>query len=311
MMKKSTKIVFFGNERIATGVTTKTPTLNSLINEGYEVVAVISNYEKPTSRNVRKLEIAQTAESLKVPFYTPSNTKELTEILSKIGAEIGVLVAYGKIIPQSVIKLFPYGIVNIHPSELPKHRGSIPIEAAILEGASSTAVSIMKLVADMDAGPIYAQTRVSIKEYATKQELADTLLDIGSKTLIDVLPSILDGSCRAQEQDNSKATYDTRISKEDGIIDWRKDASTISREIRAFASWPKSRARISGVEVIITAGHPSMEPLEAGKPQIQNSDTLIVGCGKGSLVIDKIQPLGKKEMDAKSFINGYRDLLID
>ncbi len=150
-------------------MTTKTPTLNSLISEGYEVVAVISNYEKPTSRNVRQLEIAQTAESLKVPFYTPSNTKELTEILSKIGAEIGVLVAYGKIIPQSVIKLFPYGIVNIHPSELPKHRGSIPIEAAILEGASSTAVSIMKLVADMDAGPIYAQTRVSIKEYATNK----------------------------------------------------------------------------------------------------------------------------------------------
>jgi methionyl-tRNA formyltransferase len=308
-MKQSIKIAFFGNERIATGVTTNTPTLKRLVNEGYEVVAVISNYEKPSSRKTRQLEIAQTAESLGIPFYTPVSTKELLQILEKLKPDIGILVAYGKIVPESVIHALPLGIINIHPSKLPEHRGASPIEATILEGSRNTAVSIMMLVADMDAGPIYAQTPIEVAENATKQELANTLLEVGSETLIDVLPSIVSESCAMREQDHSKASYDGKITKEDGIIDWQKDANRLTREIRAYAAWPRSRARLGKVDVIITAASESTKILPPGKIEIHRTGEILVGCKKGSLIIEKLQPVGKQEMNAINFINGYGGLL--
>lgn len=304
MKKMSEKIVFFGNERLATGVNTSAPTLRSLIDEGYEICAVVTNYEKAMSRSARSLEIADVANKNGIPVLIPAKPTEIKELLESYHAGVGVLVAYGKIIPQSIIDIFPKGIVNIHPSLLPLHRGPIPIESVILDGSDRTGVSIMQLVKAMDAGPVFGQSEVILNGNETKQELADNLLDVGSAMLKELLPGILDGSIVGLPQDESRATYDKLISKEDGWIDWSKSAADIEREIRAFAEWPKSRTKIADRDIVITKVRFIDESGQAGKVIIQSKE-IVIFCGDSALVIEKLKPADKNEMTGENFINGY------
>jgi methionyl-tRNA formyltransferase len=292
----ASRVVFFGNERIATGVSTTIPTLQALIAAGYEVAAVVSNYEAGTSRSARQLEVQSIANAHNIPMLLPDKPTDILEELRDFGAEIAVLVAYGRIVPQSIIDLFPRGIVNLHPSLLPLHRGPTPIESVILHGETKTGVSIMCLEAAMDAGPIYGQSEIALRGDETKQELADTLLNVGSKMLIELLPGILDGYIIAKPQNNEAATYDKLIKKEDGRIDLTKPARVLEREIRAFAEWPKSYTTIAGTDVIITKAHIA---------EAANENELAIKTGKDYLIIDTLKPAGKNEMTAAEFLRGY------
>ena len=312
-MTQGTSLVFFGNERIATGVTTTAPTLTALIEAGYNVKAVISNYEKGTSRNARTLEIQQVAEAHGIPVLLPNKPSDIIDQIQAYDAEIAVLAAYGKIVPQSIIDIFPKGIVNIHPSLLPLHRGPTPLESVILNGETKTGVSLMSLAKEMDAGPIYGQSEVILNSDESKQELADKLLSIGSAMVIELLPGILDGSVVALPQDDSVATYDNLLKKEDGIIDWNKPAIQIEREIRAYADWPKSKTMLGSREIIITKAHVIPSNNAEGKAGdiavLQDTGTIIIETMSGSLCIDTLKPAGKNEMTSEAFIAGHRNLL--
>lgn len=302
----SNKIVFFGNERLATGLGTTVPTLRALIEYGYEITGVIvAQKELGNSRKSRDLEIVQVANANKIPVLSPAKLSEAVDEIAKLGAEIGVLVAYGKIVPQSIIDLFPHGIINIHPSLLPLHRGSTPIESVILNGDSETGVSVMQLSAGMDSGPIYSQTRIALDGTETKQALADKLLGIGKDMVVELLPKVLNGSLEPYNQDETQATYDKMIDKSAAQLDWNKTADQLEREIRAYAVWPRNRTVINGIEVIITQSH-----VINGVGQSGNiwKDTKNIGfyTSDGILVIDRLIPIGKKEMDASSFLAGYR-----
>jgi methionyl-tRNA formyltransferase len=305
MSKVSKTIVFFGNERLATGVDTTAPTLGALIEAGYNIAAVVSHYEVGTSRKSRVLEIDEVAKRHNIPVHLPEKPEHLAQELKALGADAGVLVAYGKIVPQSVINIFPRGIINIHPSLLPLHRGPTPVESVILDGSTSTGVSIMALAKEMDAGPIYARSEVELHGKETKQELADQLLEIGGSMLLEVLPGILDGSIVALPQDDSRATYDALIAKKDSWIDWHKPAFELEREIRAFTEWPKSRARLADKEIIITKAHVTDRALKPGETLIE-AKQLIIGTSQQSLAIDKLKPAGKPEMTAQAFLAGYK-----
>ena len=311
MQKTSETIVFFGNERLATGVQTTAPTLQALIDAGYNVAAVVSNYETGQSRNARTLEISVIAERHGIPVLLPAKLSDISEQLRSYNASVGVLVAYGKIVPQSVIDIFPRGIVNIHPSLLPLHRGPTPIESVILSGEAQTGVSIMKLVKEMDAGPVYAAREVPLKGNESKQELSDKLLQIGKDLLTASLPGIINGTLTPKSQDDSQATYDTLLSKEDGIVDWSKSAVRLAREVRAYAEWPKSRTELAGKEVIITEAHVGEYPdlTDRAKPFIAPDNLIGIPTGQGILVVDRLKPAGKREMSAKEFIAGYGRLL--
>lgn len=308
-----TRIVFFGNERIATGVTTLAPTFQALVDNGYEVAAVVSNYEKGHSRNARHLEIEKVASEHGVPVLLPTRPADILNQLRSFGAEAAILVAYGKIVPQSVIDIFPKGIINIHPSLLPLHRGPTPLESVMLAGDKKTGVSLMRLVKAMDAGPVYAQSEILLSGNERKQELADTLLDIGSSMVIELLPGILEGTVVPLPQDDSRATYDRLLSKDDGVINWSKTAEQIEREVRVFEGWPKSRTEIAGKDVIITEAHAAPLNHPGYKPGEVNTTTepgmLKITCGEGCLVIDKLKPAGKNEMTTSSFLAGYGHLL--
>ncbi len=310
MKKISKRIVFFGNERLATGVNTTTPVLLGLIKAGYDIAAVISNYTTGKSRNTRDLEIKKLAETYKIPLFLPDKPIDISKQISDYGAEAAVLVAYGKIVPQKIIDLFPRGIINIHPSLLPKHRGPTPIESVIINGDSKTGVSIMRLTKDMDSGPVFGQVKLKIRGKESKQDLANKLLDIGKAMILDLLPGILDDSVTASLQDGSLATYDKLITKEDGVINWQKSAVQLEREIRAYLGWPGSRTAIAGKEVIITKAHVGKKHETQDRKQINEiivarDKQMLAQTGDGTLIIDGLKPAGKKEISGEEFIRGY------
>lgn len=312
MTKISKPIVFFGNERLATGVETTAPTLTSLIKAGYKIVAVVASNDFSASRKQRKLEVAEVARSYGIPVLLPKKLSEIRDTLKQLNAEAGVLVAYGKMVPQSIIDIFPQGIINIHPSLLPLHRGPTPIESVILNGEQTTGVSLMGLAKEMDAGPIYARQKFGLSGKESKQQLADTLLKIGGDMLLSTLPAILASNIKPNPQNDSKATYDRLISKKDGTLDWQKPAEQLEREIRAYAIWPGSYTKLAGKDVIITKAH-VVRGQDGGRPgaiEINKDGDILITTSDGILVVDSLKPAGKKEMPATAFVAGHRQLLI-
>ncbi len=289
-------LVFFGNERLATAVTTTAPTLRALIQAGYDIKAVVSSYSQGRSRSARKLEIAAVAKKHNIPLLLPEKVSQITDDIKKFDAGAAVLVAFGQIVPTAVIDLFPIGIINIHPSLLPKYRGPTPLEQAILDGAARTGVSLMKLAPKMDAGPVFAQQELNLSSKETKQELADKLLRLGSEVLIKNLPAILDGSLRPKGQNESEATYSKLLAKEDGSVNWYLPAENIERQVRAYAGFPKSSAKIFGHDVIIT---------KARVASGQNDGDLVMKCQPGWLEIQELTAPSGRSMSGADFIRGY------
>jgi len=273
-------VVFFGNEKLATGLPTAQPIiLEAVKSAGFEV--------------------------------EQTSTGPLSE-LKPHRSKLAVLAAYGHLIPQRVLDDFPLGIINIHPSLLPKYRGPTPIESAILDGATKTGVSIMRLTAGMDEGPVYKQKAIHLTGNETKAELAEVLQKLGAELLVEVLPAIADGSLAPSQQSHPDrdASYCKKISKLDGRIDWNKPAELIEREIRAFAGWPGSWFDIGGSRYIVHSASISEDPIAKNPGDIIIGDhTLGVQTSKGVVCIESIQPEGKKEMPVRAFLNGYKDRL--
>jgi methionyl-tRNA formyltransferase len=296
-MSKSKKLVFFGNERLATGLkSTDAPTLKKLIENGYEVAAVVSSFSAGRSRNARKLEIAEVAEQHNIPVMLPTHLSNIKDDIKELNAGFGVLVAYGRIIPAEILDIFPHGIINIHPSLLPEYRGSTPIEQAILDGKKETGSSIMRLVNEMDAGPVYAQSKLELIGDETKEILAKNLLDLGSELLIDNLPAILDGSLQPKAQDNSKATYTKLLDKEDGLVNQKKPAEDIERQVRAFAGFPKSRVILNSQDIIITKARVAKD---------KSDGDLILQCSPGFLEVQELIAPSGRSITGADFLRGY------
>ncbi len=302
-----TKIVYFGNERLVSGLEkSDTPILRGLIDKGYDVVAIISHHSDSTSRNQRELEVASIAKEFNIPLLLPKNPSEVLDDLKTFDADIAVLAAYGRIISQEVIDLFPLGIINIHPSLLPKYRGPTPIESAILNGDRKTGVSIMKLTAEMDEGPVYAQTKITVEDDEEKFDLYAKIVDTGTQLFFDCLPKIIDGSLQSTEQNNSEATYSKLIKKSDSILDWDKTAQQLANEVHAFRGWPQSRTKLANMEIIVTQAFSINDKSNnPGLIDITEKNKLTVGTSDGKLCIERLKPLGKKEMPIAAFLSGY------
>lgn len=303
------RIIFFGNERLISGLeSTNAPILSGLIEKGYSVVAVVSHHSDSKSRNQRPLEVAEIAKNHNIPLYLPSKPSEIIDDIRSLQPDIAVLVAYGRIISQKVIDLFPSGIVNIHPSLLPKYRGPTPIESAILNGDEKTGVSIMQLSAGMDDGPVYAQKDIAMHN-DTKQELYQKVVDTSTRLFFETFPSILDDALQPIAQININATYSQLIEKSDAIIDWNKTAIQLEREVRAYAAWPQSRTALAGIDVVITeASVTNEDALEPGQIHAEKS-RLLIGTGSTPLEVLRIKPAGKKEMPIQAFLSGYKTQL--
>jgi len=292
MTNTSKTILFFGTD------TFSAPALQALINAHYTIAAVVT---KPDSKQGRGQQLTpplvkQVAEKNGIPVWQPARLSDITEKVFELGPVTGVLSSYGKIIPQAIIDLFEPGIINIHPSLLPKYRGPSPIESAIANGDKKTGVSIMRLNAAMDAGPLYAQATYELTGTETQPELYDTLARFGSELLIKHLPKIIDGSLQPFEQSGT-ATYSHLIKKEDSSIDVSKlSAKKIEQKIRAHLLFPKTKLELFNQTVIITKAHVSSE-------KTSDLDQL---CKDGQfLVIDILIGPSGRQMSGKDFLNGY------
>ena len=303
MKKISKSLVFFGNERLSSGFRTTAPTLRSLIKAGYDVKAVIINQ---ADKERQQLEIAQVAAENHITVLSPQKPSDILAMLRDLQASIGILAAYGKIMPEEIINAFPYGILNIHPSLLPLYRGPTPIEQAMLDGAETTGVSIIRLVSKMDAGPVYVQKKIKLTGQEEKQELTERLLNEGAELLLDTLPDIIGNKLQPKPQDEAKASYCALISKESGQIDCSKSAIQIEREIRAYAGWPNSYCKIGNIKVTVTKAKVHMEPLPP-KQLVIRGKSIFFGCKAGSLEIIELKPAGKKNILTADFLNGYYD----
>jgi methionyl-tRNA formyltransferase len=286
-------LVFFGTEEFSL------PSLQALIDERWPIKLVIT---KPDSRRGRGLALRPPAikilaEANGIPVLQPTGLTDIKDRLQAAGAELAVLVAYGKIIPQEIIDIFPSGIINVHPSLLPKYRGPAPIEAAILNGDEITGVSLMRLSARMDAGPIYIQEKIGLNGSETRPELYEHLAKIGAALLIKKLGAIADGSLEGREQDESLATYTELLKKEDGLTDFSETSQELERKVRAYAGFPKVRGSIFGKEIVITKSKPAENETDGG---------LVVKTAEGWLEIQElIAPSGKKVSGAE-FVRGYK-----
>lgn len=296
-MSKPNKLVFFGNERLATAVSTDAPALRSLVKAGYDIRAVVVSHSPIVSRSRRGLEIIEIAHAYHIPILTPDKPDDIYDKLKSYEADAGILIAFGKIIPQKIIDIFPKGIINIHPSLLPAYRGPTPVETAILEGASQTGVSLMSLTAKMDAGPVYVQESVDLNGAETKPELARRLLNLGSKLLIENLPYILDGSLEAIPQEDSRATYTRLLTKADAKTGFKEPAGLIERKVRAFAGFPKVHASVFGQDILLTKARLAKDKTD-GK--------LVMKCQPGWLEILELTGPSGRSMSGADFIRGYK-----
>lgn len=302
---KSTKIIFFGNEQLATGVNNTCIVLKKLVENGYDIRALVLSQSIITSRKQTTLDIEKIALNYGIPVLKPTKLTEILPDLLNLQAQIGILVAYGKIVPENIISKFSKGIVNLHPSLLPYHRGPTPIESSILAGDDKTGISLMKLVKEMDAGPIYAQKSISLKHNPSKQDICTQLTEIGADMLVELLPDITSDRIKPVDQDHAKATYDQKISKEDGIINWQLPAEQILRTVRAYSGWPGSKTTLSGYDITVTSARFDPSNGEPGEMFIIDNKILGVYAEKNAVIIDKLIISGRSEMISRDFINGY------
>lgn len=307
MTKQSPPILFFGTEDFSLIA------LQQLVNDGYAIAAVITKPDTKKGRGQRIIPPAVKvfAEAHHIPVWQPAKLTDIAADIAAFPHPVGVLVSFGKIIPQSIIDLFTPGIINVHPSLLPLYRGPSPIEAAILHGDTTTGVSIMQLSARMDAGPVYRQQSVTLNGDETAPMLYDQLGNLGATMLSESLPAIIDGSLPAIDQDEAAARYCALITKQDSQIDWQRDtARTIERKIRAYQAWPQCRAMLGPIDCIITQAHiDTTTPDTTPGTLIATSTGLSVTTADGVLALDTVKPIGKNAMPIDAFLRGYRTAL--
>ncbi|MDB5180108.1 MAG: fmt [Candidatus Saccharibacteria bacterium] len=290
----SKTIIFFGTDTFSASA------LRSLIEAEYEIGAVVT---KPDSKSGRGQQLAkplvkQIAEEYGIPVWQPTKLIEISDDIKALGDVVGVLSSYGRIVPQAIIDLFRPGIINIHPSLLPLYRGPSPIETAIMNGDSQTGVSIMKLTAEMDAGPIYAQEVYELDGTETAPELYEILSALGGRMLIETLPSIIEGNLLPSPQANT-AIYCYLLKKEDALLNPDEmTAIQAERQVRAYLQFPKTKLPYRNESIIVTKAHVVSDETNTKGFVVEFKDS-------SYLAIDELIGPSGKRMSGQAFKNGY------
>lgn len=296
------RIVFWGTPDFAA------PPLRALIGEGFEVVGVVTQPDKPQgrSREIIPSAVKQIALEEDLPLFQPKNARdlELLEMLNVIRPDISIVVAYGHILPRTIIDLPAKGTLNIHASLLPALRGAAPIQAAIRQGLHKTGISIMRMVQALDAGPVLVQAETEVYDDETYGELQTRLAELGALTLLEALALISVGKADETPQDESRATYAPKINRDSARIDWKLSGIEIARVIRAFD--PRPGAFTSSEKGDIKVFGPRLMDGISGKPGevIKVRGELVVACGADAVRIGEVQPTGKKRMAAHDWARG-------
>lgn len=299
----SYRIVFMGSPEFAL------PSLERLA-AGYDVIGVVTQPDRPAGRG-RELApppVKQLALEHGIPVMQPERLKEPAAMgqLQDWAPDVIVVAAFGQILRQSVLELPPHGCINVHASLLPRWRGAAPVQAAILNGDPVSGVSIMCMDAGIDTGPILSQRALPILPDETGGSLAQRLGELGAGLLDEILPDYLRGLIIPQPQDETGATYAPMLKKEDGKLDFSQEASSLVRRVRAFNPWPGAFTTWGGQILKIHRTRAVYE--EGGEPAstIVYFNRPAVVSGNGLLILDEVQPAGKRPMEGDVFLRGAR-----
>lgn len=299
------KIVFFGSPVSAL------PTFKKLLETGHQIELVIAQPDKPRGRGKKLVlpPVKALAQELNIPCFQPPKIRKDPQAVQKIKnikPDLIVVVAYGQIIPDSIIYLPRYNSTNLHFSLLPKYRGASPVQWAILNGEEKTGITIFQLNEKMDEGDILSQEEVKIFPGEKAFELEARLAEMGAALLVQTISQI--DKIEPLKQNHAQATYALKLKKEDGRIDWTKDAIFIDRQVRAFNPWPSTFAFLDEKRIKIHEGKDKgkLSHLSSpGKILAVSKEGIEVCCsGRTSYLIQRIQPENKKEIDAYAFSHG-------
>ncbi|MCC7549689.1 MAG: methionyl-tRNA formyltransferase [Burkholderiales bacterium] len=283
--------------------------LHAILAAGHELALVLTQPDRPAGRGMalRTSEVKQLALERGLAISQPLTLRapEAREELARAGAQIMVVAAYGLILPQSVLDTFPMGCVNIHASLLPRWRGAAPIQRAILAGDGRTGISIMRMDAGLDTGPVLLEEAIPISDRETAATLHDRLAALGGRCIVQALDRLAAGTARAVAQPEAGATYAAKLTKEEAHIDWTRSSAEVDRQVRAFNPFPGAITLLGAEPLKIWAAHPVAGCGQLpGTIQQAGADTLVVACGEGALALEELQRAGARRLPVREFQRG-------
>lgn len=298
------RIVFMGTPESAV------PSLRRLVDDGHEIVSIWTQPDKPAGRG-KKLHQSPVKEfaierNLAIQQPQKIRTAEAKELFASHKADVAVVVAYGKILPNEFLTAPKHGCVNVHFSLLPKYRGAAPVNWSIVNGEEHTGVTTMKIVQELDAGPILLQKGTRIGEHETAPELLSRLSDMGPELISETIRNLK--AIEPKPQLDSEATLAPLLKREDGLIDWAMDAFAIERRVRGFQPWPNAHTTFNSRRLILWRAAPEITdaPIRSpGQVVEAHADEFVVACGQGTaLRIREVQLEGGRRMSARDLMNG-------
>jgi methionyl-tRNA formyltransferase len=309
------RVVFFGSPEYAL------PTLRGLLaTPDIEVVAVVSQPARPRGRSgtAAPTPVAELAAAAGIATLTPERiTRAVTSELAALTPDVGVLAASGHILPEHLLAAFPHGVLNVHASLLPRHRGASPVAAAILDGDDETGATIMRVVRPLDAGPVLARATTRIDPLDTTGTLTERIADIGARALLSVLMPWVRGEVSATPQDEARVTYAPRLTKADGVLDWNASAEAVWRRVRAFHPWPLATTTYAGAPLTIHEAWPLASDLAGPPGTVVRGDgspltpllpdraaMAVVVCGEGAVALLRVQRPGKRALAIEEYLRG-------
>jgi methionyl-tRNA formyltransferase len=301
------RLVFAGTPRFAQTI------LHALLDASHDVALVMTQPDRPAGRGLRinPSDVKALALERGLPVHQPATLKtpECRSPIVAARAQAMVVAAYGLILPQAVLDLMPYGCINVHASLLPRWRGAAPIQRAIQAGDRETGISIMRMEAGLDTGPVYLRESIPIASDDSAQSLQDKLAKLGGQCILQALNGVQAGTLAPVAQASEGVTYASKISKDEAELDWRQSAAELDRQIRAFNPFPVAQTHLRGESVRIWRGCPLDGPQDRplGTPGVVASVTdarIVVQCGSGYLGLDELQRSGGKRLAVREFLRG-------
>jgi len=302
-------VVFFGTPQFAV------PTLRRLLDSKHSVAGVMTQPDRPRGRGqkISHAPVKTLALERGIPVYQPDRLKppEVAETLRAWQADLGVVAAYGRIIPEHLLTIPRFGMINVHASLLPKYRGAAPVHRAVINGETQTGVTIMRVVKELDAGGMFATVTRPIGPDETSDVVETALADMGAELLVTVVDQLPSGAAREEAQDETQATYAPRLTKEEGLIDWTQSALQIHNRVRGLYPWPHAYTFFKGTRLIVlrsavTLRNAGASATSPGVILAVTSEAIHVATGDGELAILNVQPEGRRAMRAHDFLLGHR-----
>jgi len=291
------------------------PVLKNLIDSRHDLVGIYTQPDKPSGRGkkMNSPAVKLFAKDLGFDVHQPSSLKDpkICQEISQLKPSLIIVAAYGKLIPKELLLIPQYGCWNLHPSLLPEYRGPSPVVSAILDGKTSTGVTLMQMDEGLDTGPIIDQEQLKLNITGSAEEFTEKLFAMGGELLIKNLPNLISGNMILRQQTNSLATTTKLVKKSDGLINWNDTAEHIIRMERAYRNWPGiyTKWKNKTIKILEIKTRKSDQVYESPGKVEKLENKLIVQTAKGGLIISKLKMEGKREVDSLDFISGYPDFI--